>query len=59
MIGGIGEYDIIPELIKIDDKTYRVIGVTPGIMFPKISLEIERTEENLRGKTVTSYYEYN
>ena len=59
LIGGIGEYDKIPKMIKIDDKKYQVIGVTSGIMRPKISLEIERTEEKLKEKTVTAYYEYN
>ena len=46
------EYDVIPKTIQIDDIEYRVIGLSHGVKPPFVSLEIEKTDKNLKEKNV-------
>ena len=59
LIGGVAEYNVIPKEIQINHKVYKVIGLSYGIKNPKVSLEIEKTENNLQGFCATAYYTYN
>lgn len=49
---GIPEYDNIPKEISVDDKKHKVIGISMGAKQPYMSLEIEKTEEQLKGKII-------
>ena len=52
LIAGIPEYDVIPSHIEVDGHRFAVIGTSLGIQPPFISLEIERTDIHLEGKTI-------
>lgn len=49
---GVPEYDIIPKEISIDKDKYKVIGVSHGVKLPYMSLEIENTSKELKGKEI-------
>lgn len=49
---GKSEDSIIPESISLDGKTFQVLGKSPGVHPPFISLEIEKTTVNFLGKTI-------
>ena len=51
LILGIPEYNAIPDIVMIEDKPYRVIGVSAGTKPSYMSMEIERTKQALTGKT--------
>ena len=59
LIGGVAEYNVIPKEVKINHKVYKVLGVSYGVKKPKISLEIEKTEDGLQGFYAIAYYTYN
>lgn len=50
---GVPDYDIIPKEILVDGNKYGVIGVSLGVKPPYLSLEIEKTDSKLEGKTIT------
>ena len=52
LLSGIPLYDSIPKHISCENKTYNVIGISYGISPPYISLEIEKTKDNLIGKKI-------
>lgn len=49
---GVPENDVIPETISVDDKVFAVIGTSAGVKPPFMSIEIEKTTDNLTGKTI-------
>ena len=49
---GVPEYDVIPKSIFVDEKEFVVIGSSLGVKLPYLSLEIEKTNDNLVGKTL-------
>ena len=51
---GISESVVFPDSVCIDDKNYKVIGVTMSCPPPFLSLEIERTNNNFVGKIITN-----
>ena len=59
LIGGVGKCDAFPNEVKINGKIYKVLGVPYGVSKPYVSLEIEKTNDNLQGLTATSCYTYN
>lgn len=50
LILGTPEYNAIPGIITIDDKQYKVIGISAGSKPPYMAMEIERTDKKLTGK---------
>lgn len=52
LILGKPNYDTIPNVIKVEEKELKVIGVSSGVKFPYLSLEIEKTELQLTGKRI-------
>lgn len=54
LILGIPEYDVIPDVVFIGGKKYRVLGVSHGAKYPYMSLEIERSNKHLDGMIVTA-----
>lgn len=50
---GVPNYDVIPKIILVDDDKYSVIGISHGVNPPYLSLEIEKTDSNLEGKSIT------
>ena len=50
LILGVPKYNAIPNTILIDDKPYKVIGISVGAKPPYMSMEIERTDKKLTGK---------
>lgn len=54
LILGVPKYNAIPETIMIDDKPYKVIGISAGAKPPFVSMEIERTDKKLTGKTAVN-----
>ena len=59
LIGGVVKYNAIPQKIQVNHKLYEVIGLSYGPKTPKISLEIEKTNDKLQGFQATAYYTYN
>ena len=51
---GIPDYDVIPEEISDDSNKYKVIGLSVGVKAPYVSLEIESTKDELKGKIVSN-----
>ena len=51
---GIPESGVFHDSVYIDDKNYKLIGVTMGCPPPFFSLEIERTNNNFVGKIITN-----
>lgn len=49
---GVPQYDVIQKTIFVDEKEFVVIGSSFGVKLPYLSLEIERTTDNLVGKTL-------
>lgn len=49
---GVPKYDVIPKKIYADGKEFSVIGSSLGVKLPYLSLEIEKTTDNLVGKTL-------
>ena len=49
---GIPEFNAIPEKVVANGDTFKVIGVSNGAKHPFMSLEIERTNKNLKGHTI-------
>lgn len=49
---GMPKYDVIPKTVFIDKKEFAVIGCSLGVKLPYLSLEIEKTTDNLVGKTL-------
>ena len=49
---GVPENDVIPKTISVDDKVFVVIGTSSGVKPPFMSIEIEKTTDNLTGKTI-------
>lgn len=49
---GVPQYDVFPKTIFVDEKEFVVIGSSFGVKLPYLSLEIERTTDNLVGKTL-------
>lgn len=49
---GIPEYDFLPEIVHTNNESYKVIGVSSGVLPPFLSLEIEKTPKDLIGKTI-------
>ena len=49
---GVPENDVMPKTISVDDKVFAVIGTSPGVKPPFMSIEIEKTTDDLTGKTV-------
>lgn len=47
---GVPDFDVVPESIKIDNAVYKVIGISHGVKPPFLSIEIEKTENELVGK---------
>lgn len=52
ILGGATEFDQIPKIITIDNKEYKVIGLSYGVKPPYISLEIEEADVCLIGKMI-------
>lgn len=51
---GIPNYDVIPKVVVADGHEVNVIGVSHGAKLPYMSLEVEKTAEDLVGKTIFS-----
>lgn len=49
LIGGIAGFTRLPEFVNIRGKQYHVIGVSGGVKLPYLSLEIEKTSDQLKG----------
>lgn len=49
---GIPEAFVFPDSVCVDDKNYKVIGITMGCPVPFLSLEIEKTNSDLVGKII-------
>ena len=49
LLAGKPTFDSIPAYVEINNKTYKVIGRSMGIALPFISLEIEKSDDNLVG----------
>lgn len=47
---GVPEYDEIPDVIFVEKQRFHVIGVSSGSKLPYLSLEIEKTADDLTGK---------
>jgi len=43
---------VIPEVVSVDGHTFKVLGRSLGVKSPFISLEIEKTNIDLVGKTI-------
>lgn len=54
LILGTPDYKTIPETVMIEKTAHKVIGISAGAKPPYMSLEIEKTEENLIGKIARS-----
>ena len=52
LIGGNAIYDVFPDMVKIGDNNYKVIGISHGTLLPKVSMEIEPTSIDLRENIV-------
>ena len=52
LICGVPEYDVIPKDMLADDIPIKLIGVSLGTKPPYMSLEIEKTNYDLVGKTI-------
>lgn len=52
LLSGIAEYDAIPDTISVGGNSYKVIGTSYGVKLPYISLEIEKTGNDLEGKEI-------
>lgn len=50
---GLPKYDALPKVVHSNNERYKVIGVSSGVLPPYLSLEIERTTNNLIGKNIT------
>lgn len=50
LIGGKPAFTDIPGYIIVSGKKYRIIGVSKGIKLPYMSLEVEKTSDQLQGK---------
>ena len=53
LLSGVAKHDSIPEKIEVDGEFFKVIGTSYGVPLPYISIEIEKTNKNLVGKTTT------
>ena len=51
---GVPRYDSIPEIVEIEGKRHKVIGVSHGVKPPFVSLEIERITKPVIGYRVTA-----
>lgn len=49
---GIPEYNAIPGRVSANGNSFNVIGVSNGIKPPYMSLEIEKTDNELIGQTI-------
>ena len=52
LLSGVAEYDTIPDAVSVDGNRYKVIGTSYGVKLPYISLEIEKTDNDLEGKEI-------
>lgn len=43
---------IVPDSVSVDGNTFNVLGLSLGVQSPFVSLEIEKTNINLVGKTI-------
>lgn len=43
---------VVPESVSVDGHTFKVLGLSLGAKLPFISLEIEKTNIDLVGKTI-------
>ena len=50
---GIPESASLPNFVHLDNEKYKVLGASLGVLPPFLSLEIERTTNDLTGKTIT------
>ena len=52
LLSGVAEYDAIPDAVSVDGNSYKVIGTSYGVKLPYISLEVEKTDNDLEGKEI-------
>lgn len=54
IIGGRAKYDLIPEQVVIDNKVFKILGVSQGIKPPFFAIEIEKTDFDFVGLKISS-----
>lgn len=54
LVLGKPDYDAVPKTVLLGDESFSVIGLSHGVKPPFVSLEIEKTDIDLVGKTLTN-----